>query len=68
MISEPGLWMLLRAWRVGIDSVPMPTLVTADTAVAVLAACSTAAVQPCPRPHRGQRHRLVSSPGVVATA
>lgn len=64
MISEPDLWMLLRAWRVGIDGVPMPTLVTVDTAVAVLAVCSTTAAQPMleATPQR------TSSPGVVTTA
>jgi hypothetical protein len=64
MISEADLWMLLRAWRADIDSVPMPTLVTVDTAVAVLSSCSTTAAQPCRRPHRSKRHRL----SVAATA
>lgn len=68
MINEPDLWMLLRTWRVGIDSVPMPTLVTTDTAVAVLAACSTAAAQTMPEATPQEPHRAVSSPGVVATA
>lgn len=37
VLSESEVWEWLAAWRRDIDSVPMPTLISTDTARALLA-------------------------------